>query len=117
MPHDPKTLQAIVEAAAPPDMELSFRAMFGGILAYFEGKPLASLSDVGLALKLHAKDHKDLMATEGAKALRYDESQPVSKTYVVVPDAWLDDKDALRPWIERAAAGLKAAPAKTRKKR
>ena len=115
--HDPKELQTIVEGAAPPDMDMTFRAMFGGILAYVDGKPLASLSDVGLALKLFKDDHKDLIATSGAKALQYDASQPISKTYVVVPEAMLKDKDTLRSWIKRAADGLTSQPAKAKKKK
>ena len=47
MAHDPKALQAILEKAAPPDMELAFRPMFGGIIGYATGKVFASLSDVG----------------------------------------------------------------------
>jgi len=116
MTHDPKALQAILEAAAPPDLELRFKAMFGGIMAYAEEKPFASLSDIGLAFKLEtAADHFALMAVPGAKALQYDASQPVSKTYVVVPEGMLGDKDALRDWVVRAVAGLKAkAPKKTK---
>ncbi len=117
MVHDPKHLQTVFETAAPPDMEVTFRAMFGGILAYAGGKPLASLSDVGLALKVFGDDHKALMATAGANALQYDVSQPVSKSYVVVGEALLDDKDALRAWIVRAADGLKAQPVKAKKKK
>ncbi len=109
MSHDPKTLQAILEAAAPPDMELRFRAMFGGIMAYAGEKPFASLSDVGLAFKLEtATDHAALMAEPGAKALQYDASQPISKTYVVVPEGMLKDRAALRGWVVKAVAGLKA---------
>jgi TfoX/Sxy family transcriptional regulator of competence genes len=115
MTHDPKALQAVLQAAAPPDMELQFKAMFGGILAYYEGKPLASLSDVGLALKLAGADHAALMAEPGAKALQYEPDQPLSKTYVVVPGAMLDDKEALRDWIARSAAGLPQPSKKSRK--
>ena len=115
MPHDPKALQTIVTAAAPPDLDLVFKAMFGGILAYADGKPMASLSDVGLAFKVSGDDHAELIAIPGAKALQYDPSQPISKTYVVVPEDMLDDKAALRSWIKRTAANLKAAPKKAKK--
>ncbi len=113
MPHDPKALQTVLEAAAPPDMELAFKSMFGGIMAYAGGKPFCSLSDVGLALKMEdAAEHKALLAVSGAKALQYEAGQPVSKTYVVVPEAMHKDKEALRGWIVRSVATLKAKPAK-----
>ena len=107
MPHDPKQLQAVFAAAAPPDLELTFRAMFGGVLAYAAGLPLASLSNVGLALKLVPAEQAALLAVPGAKRLRYEPDQPESKTYVCVPEAMLEDEAALRDWIARAAAGLK----------
>ena len=114
MPHDAKQLQAVFAEAAPPDLELTFRAMFGGVLAYAAGLPLGSLSDVGLALKLVPAEQEALLAIPGAKRLRYEADQPESKTYVCVPEAMLDDKAALREWIGRAAAGLK--PKKVRAK-
>jgi len=106
MAHDPKQLQIILEAAAPPDFDVTFRAMFGGIMAYAEGKPFVSLSDVGLAVKLSGDAHAELLVVPGAKPLQYDPSQPVSKSYVVVPEAMLSDKDALRVWLARSAANL-----------
>lgn len=106
MPHDPKTLQTVLLAAAPPDAEIICKPMFGGIMAYAGGIVFASLSDVGLALKLTKIDHAALIAAGGA-ALRYEPDAPASKSYVVVPAAILDDAMALRGWIDRGIAGLK----------
>jgi TfoX/Sxy family transcriptional regulator of competence genes len=103
---DPKQLQAIVQSASP-DLELAFKPMFGGIMVYAGGKPFASLSDVGLALKLTGAAREDLLALPGAAALRYEPDAPVSKTYVVVPAQMLTQPDVLRGWIGRSAA---AAP-------
>jgi TfoX/Sxy family transcriptional regulator of competence genes len=115
MPHDPKALQAIFTDAAPPDLELTFRPMFGGILAYAYGKPLASLSDVGLAVKAAGALNAVFLSVPGAVPLRYEPSAPPSKTYVVAPEAVLKDREALRGWIARAAADLAAAPAKAKR--
>ena len=112
MAHDPHALQAILREAAPPDLPLSFRAMFGGIMAYVEGKPFASLSDVGLALKCAGETHAALLALAGAARLRYEPGSPESKTYVVVPEAMLAEPAALRVWIARSAGELAAAPKK-----
>lgn len=114
MEHDPKRLQPIMQAAAPPDLDLSFKPMFGGILAYVDGKAFASLSNVGLALKLAGADHAELSALPGARALQYEPSSPPSKSYVCVPDVMLDDLAALRAWIARAAEGLKGMVKKPR---
>ncbi len=114
MIHDPKALRAILEAAAP-DVELTFRAMFGGILAYVAGKPVASLSDVGVALKAGGPEYAALLALPGAVALRYEPDAPPSKSYVVVPHAMLADPDALRTAIIRCIASLPVAGTKRAK--
>ena len=104
--HDPKVLQFVLTEAAPPDLELTFRPMFGGIMGYVEGKVFASLSNVGLALKLAGADREALLAEPGAHPLQYEPDQPLSKSYVVVPETMLSDPDVLRRWIVRSAAGL-----------
>ena len=116
MEHDPKALQAVMEAASPPDLELAFRPMFGGIFGYADGKAFASLSNVGLALKMTGADHVALSAVPDVKPLRYEPDDPPSKTYLLLPEAVLSDADSLRSWIARSAAGLKPKTTKPRKK-
>jgi TfoX/Sxy family transcriptional regulator of competence genes len=113
--HDPKELQAIVEAASPPDLELGFRPMFGGIFGYVAGQAFASLSNVGLALKMTGADHAALSAVPDVKPLRYEPDDPPSKTYLLLPEAFLSDPDSLRLWIARSATGLKPKTKKPRK--
>lgn len=117
MTHDPKALQTIFHAAAPPDLELAFKPMFGGIMVYADGKAFASLSDVGLALKAPPALMTELLTTPGAAPLRYKPDAPASKSYVVAPDALLADREGLRTWIVKAAAALAAAPAKAKPQR
>ncbi len=101
---DPKALRLAVEQAADPELELDFRAMFGGIMGYANSRPFASMSNRGLALKLgkHARDR--LLALPGARPLRYEPDDPPSKTYTLVPDAMTRDSAALAPWIKESAA-------------
>ncbi len=116
MTQDPKALQAILAGAGPPDLELAFRSMFGGVMGYAGGKVFASLSDVGLALKLAGPDREALLSVPGAKALQYEPDQPVSKSYVVVPQAMLADRDALRSWVVCSVRGVSSAGAPARGK-
>lgn len=104
---DPADLQARMLAAAP-DIELSFRRMFGGIMGYAAEAAFASLSDVGLALRFDdAAEHARALALPGAAALRYAPDQPASKTYVVLPSEVVADGAQLHDWIAAAANGLK----------
>jgi len=106
MAHNPKALQALMQTAAPPDLELAFRPMFGGIMAYAEGKAFASLSNVGMAIKAKGPLFAEFLAVEGAAPLRYEPNAPPSKSYVTVPETMLADRATLRDWIARAAAAL-----------
>jgi TfoX/Sxy family transcriptional regulator of competence genes len=114
--YDPKELQVIVEAASPPELELGFRPMFGGIFGYAAGQAFASLSNVGLALKMIGADHAALSEVPDVKPLRYEPDDPPSKSNLLLPEAILSDPDRLRLWIARSAAGLKPRPKKPRKK-
>lgn len=115
MGHDPKKLQSVMEAASP-DLELGFRPMFGGIFGYVAGQAFASLSNVGLALKMTGADHAALSEVPDVKPLRYEPGDPPSKSYLLLPDTMLSDPDSLRSWIARSAAGLKPTTKKPRKK-
>lgn len=116
MEHDPKALQAVMETASPPDLELVFRPMFGGIMGYAGGQVFASLSNVGLALKMAGADHAALSEVPGVKPLRYEPGDPPSKSYLLLPDAMLSDANSLRAWIARSATGLKPSTKTPRKK-
>ncbi len=108
MTHDPKRLQPILAEAAPPGLDVTFRPMFGGLFAYADGKPFASLSDTGLALKFSGSEREAMLAVPGAAPLRYEADQPASKSYVVIPEPMLSKPDELRSWIRRSVSGLPA---------
>ena len=114
MASDPKRLKELLEAAVP-DLPLVFRAMFGGILAYVDGKPVASLSDVGLALKLSPADFAELLKVKGTKPLQYEPDAPSSKSYVVLSPAMLKDRSQIHAWVLRSVAS--AVPARKRRTR
>lgn len=113
----PAGLQARLVAAAPPELELAFRPMFGGIMAYARGRRFSSLSDVGLAFKLGGADHAALLALPGAAPLRYEPDSPPSRSYVVVPAAVLDDPAQLADWAGCSARYVAAQPARRAKRR
>ncbi len=112
MPHSPAALQKAMQAAAPTHVVWRYKPMFGGIGVYADDRMCVSLSDIGLAVKLTGAAHAELLKLKGAKPLQYEPGQPVSKTYVVVPDAVLKDREALGHWLGEAAALAAAAPAK-----
>lgn len=94
--------------------DLRFKAMFGGLMAWFGEKPCAWLSTQGLALRLAESDQPALLALPGAARFRHRAEEPPSRSYIIVP-ASLRRDTAARPvaGAQRARAGAaktKAAP-------
>jgi TfoX/Sxy family transcriptional regulator of competence genes len=117
MAHSPAELQKHVQAAAPHDIELRFKPMFGGIGVYADGRMCMLLWDGGLALKIGGAGRDRLLLLEGAKPLQYAPGAPPSKSYVVVPDSMLADRKLLRSWVEASAAFVKTIPIKPKRRR
>ena len=93
------------------DGELTFKPMFGGVCAYVGGRVFASLSNVGLALKLPPEAQAELLAEAGAKRLQYEPDAPPSKQYIVVPPPTQADTSALAAWLARSVEYVLAQPA------
>ena len=91
------------------ERELGFKSMFGGACAYVNGRVFASLSSVGLALKIDGETAKEWLE-HGAKWLQYDGDAPISKSYLVVPDSVLNDEAQLSRWVERSTAFALSLP-------
>lgn len=78
--------------------------MFGGIMVYADGRPVASLSNVGFGLKANSPTfHTELLGLRGAFRLRYRPDQPESRTYVVIPDTIVADEHHIDGLLNRAA--------------
>lgn len=93
------------------DSNLTFRPMFGGITGYYQGRVFASLSNVGLGLKLPADAQDELLQLEGAKRLQYEPDSPPSKQSIVVPNDLLDQTDALAQWVKLSTDYVSSLPA------
>jgi TfoX/Sxy family transcriptional regulator of competence genes len=107
-------MQDEISAAAEAhnlDDELTFKPMFGGFCAYVNGRVFASLSDVGLALKLAPDAQAALLAKPDAKRLQYEPDAPESKQYIVVPDSIRNDKPTFADWVKQSAEWVLAQPA------
>ena len=93
------------------DGELTYKPMFGGICAYVGGRVFASLSNIGLALKLPPEAQAELLVEDGAKRLQYEPDAPPSKQYIVAPPLMQADPAALAPWLRRSVEYVLALPA------
>jgi TfoX/Sxy family transcriptional regulator of competence genes len=94
---------------------LTRRQMFGGAMLYADGKPITSLSGVGIGIKSTGPDHAALLAIDGTRRLQYGPDQPESKSYVLVPDDLVGDDDRLAHWLNLAADQAARSPTKSRR--
>jgi TfoX/Sxy family transcriptional regulator of competence genes len=99
--------------------EVSTRRMFGSDAFFADAKIYALIWDGRIALKMHKPErYAELLAMEGASTWNpapQRESKPMSG-WVLVTEAFHDDLDALRPWVESAHQQALTAPAKKPKK-
>ncbi len=109
-------LLAAADSVAP-DLEVEFKAMFGGACAYVRGRVFASLSNVGLALKLPPEAQEELLKQAGAKRLQYSEEDPPSRQYIVVPPVTLERLESLAEWVRRSVEHVMKLPGKVRGER
>ena len=118
---DPKNLQSAIEEAIGPEAveyEIRFRPMFGGIMAYAYGRPFASLSHAGIAVKLGQDDKCRLIEKEYGYPLRYKPSDPPSKSYTVVPKNMVEARgETLKKWLVLSMNYCKTLPLKKKKPR
>jgi TfoX/Sxy family transcriptional regulator of competence genes len=98
----------------PPDIELEFRKMFGGMGAYARGRFFAATFDGGFSLKFGPEERERRL-----KMIGKDTPMPApdesSKSYVPVPTAVREDPEQLREWVEASIAYVQTLPVPKRK--
>ncbi|GBR43395.1 TfoX/Sxy family protein [Neokomagataea thailandica] len=104
--YDPVQLQKVLKEELFAECEITFKPMFGGIMAYSFERVFASLSNVGLALKFNGKDHQEFLSVPGSKMLQYEPDSAPSKSYIVVPESMLSNPDILKLWVVRCLSKL-----------
>lgn len=99
---------ARIEAAfpvPPPEVDLRFRPMFGGLGGYVRERIFFVLTDEGPALKF-SRDTQDTLRSEAPDAAHLS----WTRLYLTVPpDIWNDDA-RLGDWLQRSISDVLAAP-------
>jgi TfoX/Sxy family transcriptional regulator of competence genes len=102
-------------SSLPPDVDIEFRKMFGGMGAYARGRYFASTCTEGFALKFSPDECETRLKVKGALPLQH-EPGVTSKGYVVVPQGVLADPAKLREWVEASIAYVQTLPLPKRKR-
>ena len=97
------------------DVEMKHKPMFGGVCSYADERVFASLSNVGLGLKLSPGDRDELLKIEGAKPVQYEPDMPPSKSYFIVPESVRESREQFAAWVEKSVKFVLALPAPKKK--
>ena len=100
----------------PEDPAVSRRKMFGQWAGFGNGYMFLCLFGDRVAVRLPEEQAAELLAVEGATPFAPMENRPM-KGYVQIPEAWHDDLDQARPWVDRSLAYVMAMPPKEKKSR
>lgn len=91
------------------------KRMFGSHAFFVNGQIYALEWDDRVALKLHDKaDFDAVLAMPGSRTWSPAGNNPMSK-WVLVPEAFHDDAEALTPWVVKAHRQAQAVPGPVKK--
>ncbi len=105
--------QHLIEDACPyppPEIELGFRRMFGGLGIYVRGRICAIVTNEGLALKLDDYGQDELR--EDAPDARNLSWTP---KYLIAPPYVVDDPALLGDWLQRSIDYVLSLPPEKKK--
>lgn len=80
-------------------VDLECKHFFSGAALYANGNICATLTPVGLGLKLPVDSRKELMDAADGNELRHFEQAPIKKEYVAISQALLNDPKRLNKLI------------------
>ncbi len=98
-------LITIVREARPakrPGVRLECKHFFSGAALYANGTICASLTPVGLAVKLSEQSRAAVLRERRGKPLRYFKSGPIKKQYVVLSRATTADRAGVRAFLRES---------------
>ncbi len=95
-------LEGLVETLGLGEVgrDLECRHFFGGAALYFDGKICASLTPIGLAVKLPLAPRQAMLADGSGHPLLYFPAGKVKKEYVVLSEAVAADHAAVRELLQ-----------------
>ena len=114
-----QSLRSLVARSLPDagmNARLDFKHFFGGAAAYVDGRIFATLSRLGLALKL-PEDTRSALLNDGAKPLQYFPKAPIKKDYVVLPEGMSKEGATLAPLFAESLRYCRTLPRPERAKR
>ena len=110
-------LTELIESCSRDLAQVTQRRMFGSNAFFTNGKIFALEWDDRIGVKLaEPAEYAALLALPGAQRWSPNGKAPMSK-WLLVPESFHDDEDALAEWVRKAHQGMSAATVPVKKKR
>ena len=106
----------LLKSVLPQNDSITLRPLFGNIAAFVNRNMFTGLFGDDLFVRLSDQDIQQLVKTKTATFLSPMKGRPM-KEYVVLPKAWIKDRNKLKVWISKSLDFAKTLPPKTSKKR
>lgn len=117
--HVPRPSQETAElfrSLVPEAQGVAVKPMFANVAAFVNGNMFAGTFGDVLGVRLpDDREREELLAVEGAGP--YGPAERPMGGYVAFPEAWRDEPDRMRAWIERALVLVAELPPKQPKPR
>ena len=110
MPVSPSYKSYVLEQLAGPS-PVTAKAMFGGVGLYCQGLFFALIADDTVYLKVDDVTRPDFERVGSAPFRPYGDEAPTMHYYELPADV-LEDREAVRPWVERALGAARRAAGK-----
>src|SRR5712692_831045 len=94
-------LTVLFESVAPSDPKVERRKMFGWPACFVNGNMFMALHEESLILRLSEEDRQAFLKLEGAAQFKPLPGKAM-KEYVVAPAWMLEEKAALRKWVNKS---------------
>lgn len=115
IPKPDKASVALFKSLVPEDPKITVRPMFGNISAFVNGNMFFGVFGNDLFVRLSAEDQAELLKKKGASNLEPMKGRPM-KDYIILPQAWKDEKQTMRAWISKSLDWSSKLPPKKKNK-
>lgn len=110
MPKPDEASKAFFRELVPDHPDVTVRPMFGQLSAFVHGNMFMGLFGAEVVLRLPDDDRAEV-TTAGGRQFEPMPGRPMTG-YVIAPEAWHEQPDTLRSWVDRSLAFAEQLPPK-----
>jgi TfoX/Sxy family transcriptional regulator of competence genes len=116
MPKADEATKLYFDSVLPEDPRILVRPMFGNLAGFVNGNMFTGIFGSTIFVRLDEGGRAELLELPGAEPFEPMAGRPM-REYVVLPEAWRQEPDRAREWLQRSLAWAGELPPKEPKPR